>query len=121
MTFVDSIKTVFAKYADFHGVASRSEFWWWWLFSMIVSSALVTLGNAMGGGQTGQNLAQLWSLAVLLPSLAVAVRRLRDAGHHWANLFWALVPLAGIIVLIIFWIQPSKTAAPAGPATPAQA
>ena len=44
---------------------------------------------------------------MLLPNLAVAVRRLRDAGHDWPNLFWILVPIAGLIVLVIYWTQPS--------------
>ena len=54
-------------------------------------------------------LAGLWGIAVLLPNLAVAVRRLRDAGYGWGNLFWVLVPLAGIVVL---WAQPTKTVVP---------
>ena len=51
-------------------------------------------------------------IAVLLPNLAVAVRRLRDAGYGWGNLFWILVPIAGIVVLIVLWTQPTKAAVP---------
>lgn len=116
MTFTDSIKTVFTKYAEFKGTASRSEYWWWVLFTVLVSMLLGALGTAMLGTDNGSNLARLWSLATLLPSLAVGVRRLRDAGHHWANLFWAFLPIIGTIILIVYLAQPSKPAASAAPA-----
>lgn len=103
MTFGQSITTVFRKYAEFSGVASRSEYWWWFLFSVIVSLAT---------GALWDGLSIAWSVAILLPSLAVAVRRLRDAGYHWGWLFLLLVPLIGTIVVIVFLVQPSKTSQP---------
>ncbi len=51
--------------------------------------------------------AGLWSIAVLLPTLAVSVRRLRDAGRQWTELFWILLPIAGLIVLIVRFCEPS--------------
>jgi uncharacterized membrane protein YhaH (DUF805 family) len=42
----------------------------------------------------------------------MAVRRLRDAGYGWGNLFWILVPIPGIVVLIVLWTQPTKAAVP---------
>ncbi len=122
MTFFESIKTVFAKYADFTGRATRPEFWWFTLFSTIVSWALGSLNittslNAFSDNPTttsimvGSSLAGLWSIAVLLPSLAVGVRRLRDAGYRWTQLWWILLPIVGIIVLIIRFTEPSIAAA----------
>jgi uncharacterized membrane protein YhaH (DUF805 family) len=131
MTFFDSIKTVFRKYAEFEGRASRSEFWWFALFSTLVSAALGSIFvPAVGGGgfQDGvytmpmiggyPNLAGVWGIAVLLPSLAVTVRRLRDAGHNWAEIFWILLPIAGAIVLIVRLADPSVPAIAAAPAAP---
>lgn len=127
MTFFDSIKTVFRKYAEFNGRASRPEFWWFVLFTALASAAL---GLISGSGeatfsflspmvfQPFANLAALWNLAVLLPSLAVTVRRLRDAGFHWAHMFWLLLPLAGPLVLIVLVAQPSKDRAPADASLP---
>ena len=109
MSFGDAIQTVFRKYAEFSGRAGRAEFWWWTLFNVLVLSALNVL-NVFPVGENaylGSVLAGLWSVGVLLPNLAVAVRRLRDAGHDWPNLFWILVPIAGLIVLVIYWTQPS--------------
>jgi len=67
----------------------------------------------------GSLLSGVWGIAVLLPNLAVAVRRLRDAGYGWGNLFWSLVPIAGLVVLITLWAQPTKAAVPAATAATA--
>lgn len=113
MSFGDAITTVFRKYADFTGRAGRPEFWWFALFSTIVSTALgaFNLVTPEGTIAVGSSLASVWSVAVLVPTLAVAVRRLRDAGHRWTQLFWILLPIAGLIVLIVRWCDPSRPAA----------
>ena len=119
MTFGEAIQTVLRKYAEFTGRASRSEFWWWILFYALVTAALNVFNTVPFGEGTslGTILASLWGIAVLLPNLAVAVRRLRDAGYSWPFLFFGLIPVAGIIVLFVFWAQPTKETVPAaGPA-----
>lgn len=111
MTFIEAIKTVSSKYAEFNGKASRSEFWWWILFTVLVSSAL----NVFSVIQVGQDsslgaiLSGLWGIAVLLPTLAATIRRPRDAGYEWTNIFWILLPFAGAIILIIYTAQPKST------------
>jgi uncharacterized membrane protein YhaH (DUF805 family) len=100
MTFVESIRTCLTKYVDFNGVASRSEFWWFILFVLIVSVALNFVSPTVGS---------LFGLAMLLPELAVGARRLHDTGKSgWLQLL-LLIPLIGLIVLIVFWVQPSKS------------
>ena len=99
MTFGQSIQTVFRKYAEFNGRASRSEFWWFVLFSALVGGALSSIFPGLGAA---------WSFAVLLPSLAVSVRRLRDAGLAWQWLFFVLLPFVGAIILIVLYTQPTK-------------
>lgn len=121
MSFGDSVATVFRKYAEFTGRASRPEFWWWIVFttlvSMLLASVPVPVWTATDQGQLGltmtTTLAGMWSIAVLLPTLAVSVRRLRDAGHGWGNLFWILLPVAGAIVLIVLLAQPTRLTSPA--------
>lgn len=110
MSFGESITTVFRKYADFGGTATRPEFWWFALFSALVSSALNVFNVIPVGAHSslGAILSGLWGVAVIVPSLAVAVRRLRDTGRGWANIFFVLIPIAGIIILIVFWAEPSK-------------
>lgn len=117
MTFFESISTVFRKYAEFTGVASRSEYWWFALFSFITTAIASALDPSTGNNiaHMGSNfglsvgLSTAWSLALLIPQLAVTVRRLRDTGRNWTNIFWILVPIAGAIVLIVFLTQPSTT------------
>jgi uncharacterized membrane protein YhaH (DUF805 family) len=99
MTFVESVRTCFAKYADFKGCATRSEFWWWVLFNVIASAAL---------GIVSDKLPLLFSLAVLLPNLAVTARRLHDIDRSgWWQLV-GFVPLIGWIVMIYWCVQEGK-------------
>ena len=102
MTFSEAISSGFRNYVGFSGRASRSEFWYWVLFSVLVSIALSIIDLALLSGKTTV-LSSIWSLATLLPSLAVGVRRLHDtdrSGWWWLIGF---IPLIGIIVLIVFW------------------
>lgn len=92
MTFPEAIKAGFRNYAEFSGRATRSEFWWWILFTVIVSSALgaipiPTFQYPDGTMLFAPTLSPAWHLAVLLPTLAVVVRRLRHAGYGWGHVF----------------------------------
>ncbi len=99
MTFGESISTCFSRYAEFDGRASRSEYWWWVLFTFLASAAF---------GLVSQTLEGLFSLGVLLPSLAVGARRLHDIDKSgWFLLLW-LVPIIGWIILIVWAIQEGK-------------
>jgi uncharacterized membrane protein YhaH (DUF805 family) len=96
MTFQDSVKVCLSKYTDFSGRATRSEYWWFVLFIVLVSAGTSLLSHILSG---------LFSLAILLPSLAAATRRLRDTGRSgWWQLV-CLVPVVGIVVLIVFLAQ----------------
>jgi uncharacterized membrane protein YhaH (DUF805 family) len=87
--FVDAIKICFNKYADFNGRASRPEYWWFVLFSFIVS--IVTMFLPI--------VSLIVSLALFLPSLAAAVRRLHDIDKSGWWLLLVLVPLAGLVII----------------------
>jgi uncharacterized membrane protein YhaH (DUF805 family) len=100
MTFTESIRTCFNKYADFNGRAALSEFWWWVLFYVIANAAL---------GIVSDKLSAAFSLATLLPSIAVTTRRLHDTNRSgWLQLI-VLIPVIGFIVLIVFCAQNGKT------------
>lgn len=93
MNFIDAIKSGFQNYANFKGRASRSAYWWWVLFYVIYNAVLTTvLGDDIGG---------LLTIALLLPSIAVAVRRMHDIGRSG---WWILLP----IVNLIFALTPTK-------------
>ena len=105
MTFRESIRVCFAKYSDFSGTASRSEYWWFVLFLVLGGAAAsAATPSALPAGSLGT----VFSLATLLPLLAAGSRRLHDTGRSgWWQLF-GLVPVAGIVVLIVFLAQESK-------------
>ena len=99
MTFAESVSTCLKKYVDFNGVASRSEFWWFMLFVFVAAVVL---------GWVSPLLANIFGLAMLLPELAVGARRLHDTGRSgWWQLLH-LLPVIGLIILIVFWVQESK-------------
>lgn len=121
MTFTEAVQTCFLKYADFTGRARRSEYWWWALFVFLVDLVVNAIGGfqpiliILGRGQSGEStlwsvLAGIVSLALLLPGLAVFVRRLHDTGRSGWWWLIALVPLVGAIILIVFLVQEGNPA-----------
>ena len=105
MEIKTAVRTCFQKYATFSGRARRAEFWWFTLFNFVVNAILNVidgiffgLGHGMMAGP--QPLSTLYTLAVLLPSLAVGARRQHDTNRSgWWLLIW-LIPIVGWIVLI---------------------
>jgi uncharacterized membrane protein YhaH (DUF805 family) len=87
---VTAVKTCFKKYCDFKGRARRSEFWWFMLFVIVVSTVISYFGMILPG--VGY-VSLAFSLAVLIPELAVLCRRLHDANHGswWVALMALLV------------------------------
>ena len=98
---------VLQKYAVFSERARRKEFWLFILFNMLIATALASIDSATGLTKSGSPLSSLYALAVLVPGVAVAVRRLHDTGHSGWWLLMSLVPLVGAIVLLIFMVQDS--------------
>ncbi|SDK28349.1 Uncharacterized membrane protein YhaH, DUF805 family [Ferrimonas sediminum] len=97
--------TVLKKYAVFRGRARRREYWFFVLFNILIALTLALVDSSMGtfDPEAGTGLlGALYSLAVLIPSLAVAVRRLHDTGRSGWWLLLLLIPLVGVIVLLVF-------------------
>ena len=97
VNFQNAIRICFVKYADFTGRASRPEFWWFTLFILLSASAFTYLSETAGS---------IYSIATLLPFLAVGARRLRDSGNSAWWLFGLLIPVGGIIILGFYWAAP---------------
>lgn len=102
---------VLKKYAVFSGRAQRVEFWYFVLFNIIVSIILTILDIMIGtfNEQAGSGiLSGIYSLGVIIPSIAVGTRRLHDIGKSgWWQLI-ALIPIIGAIVLIVWFATDSK-------------
>jgi uncharacterized membrane protein YhaH (DUF805 family) len=93
-------KVVLENYANFSGRARRAEFWWYFLANFIVS---VVLNLLQAAASIFVVLVVIYGLAVLIPGIAVGIRRLHDTGKSGWWLLIALIPIVGIIVLIVFW------------------
>lgn len=111
---IKAYRNYWMGYVDFKGRTSVGGYWLAvlanLLFSFILSLVLGIFG-AVGQTEPMQSLAPFMTsflLLSILPSLAIVVRRLRDAGCSWTNLFWALLPFIGSIVLIVKLCKPSK-------------
>jgi len=102
---------VLNEYSNFNGRARRQEYWMFTLFNTIFSIVAnvldMSLGlNTIGSGGNGP-IGLVYSLAVLIPGLAVAVRRLHDTGKSGWNLLWMLLPIAGWIYIIVLLVRDS--------------
>jgi len=124
-SFGQAIKRFFTKYATFSGRASRSEYWWAVLFNTLVyifaSIILAIAIFATGDGPVDSEdwrpsaltvtlmvLFAVYGLAVLIPSIAVSVRRLHDANYSGWFYLLSLIPGVGGLILFIFMLLPSQ-------------
>ena len=109
------------KYACFSGRATRSEYWIFYLFTILITNLPALIGLIMMmAGSAEQNeaitgtgmmfivIAVLLTFALLLPNLAVSVRRLHDIGESGTYLFMGLIPLAGPIILLVAFCKESQ-------------
>ena len=99
MTFGGAIKTCFRKYATFSGRARRREYWFFFLFIALVQAFLSLIQEKTGMKPI---LTAIFSLIVLLPSLAVFWRRMHDTGKSGWNILLILIPVLGALLLFIF-------------------
>ncbi len=86
-------KVVFENYANFEGRARRAEYWYFVLFNIIISFAL----GFIGGMINFEFLSTIYSLAVLVPSIAVAIRRMHDVGKSG---WFCLIPIYNIVLAV---------------------
>ena len=103
---------VLKKYAVFSGRARRKEYWYFFLFNFIVSIVLAVVDSMTGSfdAEAGIGLLGLvYALGVLIPGLAVSVRRLHDIGRSGWWLLIILLPLIGAIVLLVFMLLEGKS------------
>lgn len=95
MKFDQAIRSCFQKYATFSGRASRSELWYWYLFVWVGWLIIVSFTR----------LFYIWDFGLLVPSIAVAVRRYHDSDHSG---WWYLCPVANVILLFFPPKEPNR-------------
>ena len=115
---INAYKSFFKGYVDFTGRSTRSEYWWIWLTNILLLIPLYSayFNAVFSEGEEGAFLAlgglaivyMIFGLALILPMLALTVRRLRDAGFHWALIFVHFIPVVGGIALLVLLAMPTK-------------
>ena len=115
---IQGYKNFFKGYADFTGRATRSDFWWVWLMNSILFLPLYIFWFQIALNDTEEtdpilgvaiiSVYMILAIVLFTPSLAVKVRRLRDAGFHWAFIFLHFVPMVGRLALLVLLAMPSK-------------
>lgn len=125
---INAYKNFFKNYAEFTGRSTRSDYWWVWLGNFILSIPFwiiyfytVFLSIVMDSIDDSVSEATfmvlglvviiyaIFYLAILVPTLALSVRRLRDAGFHWAFIFLRFAPMGGIALLILHAMPTKET------------
>jgi len=99
MNFTQAVSSGFSNYVNFAGRATRSEYWYWVLF-VIVASIVASITDVVLGIRLFK---PIFGLAVLLPSIAVGIRRLHDLDRCGWWLLLNFIPLIGAIVLIVWF------------------
>ena len=125
---INAYKNFFKNFAEFTGRSTRPDYWWVWLGNLILSIPFwiiyfytVFLSTVMYSVSDSASEATfmvfglvaiiyaVFYLAILVPTLALSVRRLRDAGFHWAFIFLRFAPMGGIALLILFAMPTKET------------
>ena len=125
---INAYKNFFKNYAEFTGRSTRPDYWWVWLGNFILSIPFwiiyfytVFLSAVMDSVDDSVSEATfmvfglvviiyaVFFLAILVPTLALSVRRLRDAGFHWAFIFLRFAPMGGIALLILHAMPTKET------------
>jgi uncharacterized membrane protein YhaH (DUF805 family) len=109
LTMIDAFIVGWKRSFDYEGRSNRADYWWFVLANYILFAVLFVLGFSV---EALARLAFLYWFASFVPHLSLTIRRLRDAGRHWAWLFISLVPFIGGIWLLVLLVQPS--AVPSG-------
>lgn len=118
MNFGESIRSYWLNYANFKGRTSKKTFWWTVLFLALAGAIVgvlfpgsletVNIGGYQVQSQTNSAMQTVWSIVTFLPSIALGVRRLQDMGKPGKYLWFALIPIAGFIMLLIWFLKPGE-------------
>lgn len=106
--FINAFKQMFIRWKDFDGKSTLVEFWYAVIIHVVVSAvfqllaAIAPFFNYIYG---------IYGLVILVPTIALGVRRLHDVGEKGTYMLWFLLPIVGWVFVILKWVKPSKVVA----------
>lgn len=122
---IEAYKKFWKGYVDFEGRSTRSDYWFAFLANMLIAFAFdvlfwVFLGMASATDSSFLAVISFilllilfaYGIAAFLPGIAIAVRRLRDAGYNWPYIFVPFIPVVGFIIYIVLLCKPTKVEYP---------
>ena len=122
---IEAYKKFWKGYVDFTGRSTPSDYWFAYLAHVLIFFAYYLLDAVFERMVSATGSMDVFTISVILlliffaygiatvlPGLAITVRRLRDAGYHWAYIFIPLIPFVGIFILIFLLCQPTKVEVP---------
>ncbi len=101
--FGEAVKLFFSNYVNFSARSTRSEYWYVCLFSLLISIPIAVIDSAIGVNV----LSILWTLATLIPGIAISIRRMHDIGRSGWWLLINLIPIVGAIIFLVFTCKAS--------------
>lgn len=112
---MSAISTCLRKYATFSGRATRHEFWMFYLFMnivlyvpLLIGLSLLTDDSTAGAGIFFIVISIILTIGLVIPLLAVCVRRLHDIGQSGSYLLMSLIPFAGPIIMLVAFAKDSQ-------------
>ncbi|MDR3363741.1 MAG: DUF805 domain-containing protein [Clostridiales Family XIII bacterium] len=118
--FAEAYKNYWHNYVNFKDRTSRAGYWWVVLWNVIIEVIFIIILAASGVfAVIGYDAATipfagfgivfyLWGIANIIPGLALTIRRLHDINKRWTNIFFVLIPFAGYIIMLVFYLTPTK-------------
>lgn len=102
-------RKMWQNWSDFSSLSTRPEFWYPWVMHLIIIVILSILTRIPVIGLLASIAGVIYSLLLIVPAIAISIRRLHDIGKSgWWLLLW-FIPIVGWIILIIFFAQPSQS------------
>ena len=116
---IEAYKKFFRGFTDFSGRSTRPDFWWVWIMNSVLTIPLyITYFQAIFTEEVADppiasvgilSFYIIFYLVIFIPSIALRVRRLRDAGFQWAFIFLRFAPMGGIALLILHAMPTKET------------
>lgn len=104
---IEAYKKFFRNYTNFSGRSTRSDYWWVVLANFLIGFVIGFIGGLIGADKFVKIITSVYELAIIVPAIAIVIRRLHDINKSgWCYLL-ILIPIIGWIILLVYFCTPS--------------